>query len=214
MKPYTTRNQQMISLLLGGKTLQEIGDLFGVSRERVRQITVGYKRPKKTKPKLTQEERIKIRKEQKEKEFWSLINKETASGCWEWQGTITPMGYGKMSNNEYAHRLSYKYTFGEIPKGKHVLHKCDNPLCVHPFHLFLGDQKDNNKDRDKKGRNKIGTGKSNIESRLLTIEQATQMRKDHKNGDTVSFLAKKFGVSYQIAHNIIKNKTHKKRKEK
>lgn len=80
-------------------------------------------------------------------------------GCWGWSGAVDGGGYGALSNRngskyspEKAHRLSYEKYFGEIPKGLFVCHKCDNPICSNPEHLFLGTQKDNMVDCSNKGR--------------------------------------------------------------
>ncbi len=85
--------------------------------------------------------------------FKSKIN-FTPSGCWEWTGHRTPQGYGRfmMLGETLVHRVSYILYNLPIPKSVCVLHKCDNPPCVNPDHLFLGTRDTNNKDRAKKGR--------------------------------------------------------------
>jgi hypothetical protein len=80
-------------------------------------------------------------------------------GCWNWQGFIDPNGYSRISHydkNVLAHRVSWLIHNGKIPQGKCVLHKCDNPVCTRPSHLFLGTFDDNNKDRSAKGRSARG----------------------------------------------------------
>ena len=82
--------------------------------------------------------------------------------CWIWTAALDKDGYGvfRYKNKEKykykAHRFSYEFFIGEIPKGKLVCHTCDNPPCVNPYHLFLGTRKDNTQDMLKKGRSKLG----------------------------------------------------------
>ena len=75
--------------------------------------------------------------------------------CIEWNKSKDRNGYGHRSfrgKNMLAHRVSWILAYGEIPNGLNVLHRCDNPSCVNPSHLFLGTQKDNIKDCQQKGR--------------------------------------------------------------
>lgn len=88
---------------------------------------------------------------------WSVDINE----CWIWKGAKLPKGYGIIKipcqrRQEYAHRLSYQIHIGDIPPGKHVLHRCDNPSCVNPKHLFLGDARTNAQDMRSKGRHLYG----------------------------------------------------------
>lgn len=85
-----------------------------------------------------------------------LLNYEVVkSGCWFWQGGTSPDGYGKVKRfgkTIRAHRLFYEHHVEPVPEGLWVLHKCDNPLCVNPDHLWVGTQLDNEQDKDAKGR--------------------------------------------------------------
>jgi hypothetical protein len=90
--------------------------------------------------------------------FWSLVDKQE-SGCWMWKGATGPKGYGRF--NEYpvnvsAHRFSWSLVNGPIPAGMFVCHRCDNPGCVNPDHLFLGTPKDNTQDMLSKQRQSRG----------------------------------------------------------
>lgn len=88
-----------------------------------------------------------------EARFWEKVNKTNT--CWEWTAHKLFNGYGRFNINgktDYAHRISWQFATGKYPKGKQVLHSCDNPACVRPDHLFLGTLNDNMVDRNKKGR--------------------------------------------------------------
>lgn len=90
--------------------------------------------------------------------FWSKITiTADPDQCWPWQGP-TQNGYGVRGTNKgkrkwkFAHRLSYFLVYGKDPGDLKVLHKCDNPPCCNPNHLFLGTQLENIQDRVNKGR--------------------------------------------------------------
>ena len=88
------------------------------------------------------------------------------SGCWEWKLYKNPLGYGVVSFGKRgqpkritgAHRLSWIVYRGSIPDGLCVLHKCDNPSCINPDHLFLGTNADNMRDMAAKGRTRVLRG--------------------------------------------------------
>lgn len=88
--------------------------------------------------------------------FWSNVQK--TDGCWVWTGCRSH-DYGLMGANKariLAHRFSWELHYGPIPNGLGVLHRCDNPPCVRPDHLFLGTFEDNMKDKIAKGRQARG----------------------------------------------------------
>jgi len=95
--------------------------------------------------------------------FWGKMKVGGTSECWEWQGSKDAFGYGTcnithQSGTKRAHRVAFILTFGEIPEGIWVCHKCDNPGCANPHHMFLGTPAMNNLDRDRKGRHKTLCG--------------------------------------------------------
>lgn len=86
-----------------------------------------------------------------------LIGKVDTWGesCWEFQGVRTKKGYGRLhygGREVFAHRLSYQLLIDDIPDGKFVLHKCDNPPCINPGHLWIGTTSDNLQDAGNKNR--------------------------------------------------------------
>lgn len=106
----------------------------------------------RTIPIILTESQIKI--------FSSKIVKHTVSECWNWGASFNNMGYGVFGVGgkitALAHRIAWTLHNGEIPNGLFVLHKCDNPACCNPDHLFLGTQKQNLADCASKGRTTRG----------------------------------------------------------
>ena len=111
--------------------------------------------------------------------FLEYVSPEPNTGCWLWAGAVGSDGrglfrLGSQGSPEKAHRAAWKLLVGPIPTfdGHHgmcICHRCDNPICVNPAHLFLGTQLDNMRDMNAKGRNgrtKL-TGKSVASIRAL-----------------------------------------------
>lgn len=93
-----------------------------------------------------------------EDSFWAKT-RLAPNGCIEWQQRLDGSGYGRLRWNrrqEAAHRVAYVLTFGEFPREEQVLHQCDNPRCVNPSHLFLGNHTVNMRDAAAKGRLRPG----------------------------------------------------------
>lgn len=100
------------------------------------------------------------RKQQKsEVDFWAKVAVLDPPGtCWPWRGGCDRAGYGWFiyrSKQYRAHRLAFQFANAD-PGDLHVLHRCDNPPCCNPAHLFLGTQADNNADMMAKGRHRGG----------------------------------------------------------
>jgi hypothetical protein len=162
----------------------------------------------------------KIQHKSNEERFWKRV-KKVDNGCWEWTGYIMPNGYGNMKVrrdngilvNEYAHRFSYEIHKGPIPEGMYVCHKCDNRKCVNPEHLFIGTQKDNIHDMDRKGRRVVRPG-----TQKITRKDAENIRLLHRKGVHVDILAEKYGLKPCTIRNIIayrlwKNEENHRRQE-
>ena len=123
--------------------------------------------------------------------FLAFCQSRPNDGCWEWSGSKTSArdGYGQVwldGKLRLAHRISWRLWRGLIPPGALVLHRCDNPGCVNPEHLFVGTHSDNMLDAAKKGR--IGNVK-------LTPADVQTIRQKTRAGTPSPVLAEAFGVS-------------------
>lgn len=138
-----------------------------------------------------------------EDRFFSRF-KKLENGCWQWQAHADKDGYGVLpgdKRNVRAHRFSYEHHFGPIPEGMSVCHKCDNPGCVNPDHLFIGSAKDNAQDALSKRRHYIGAknGRSKI-----TEDQARFIISSNMNDPS---LAAMFGVHRSTINKIKRSST-------
>jgi len=132
------------------------------------------------------------------------------NGCMNWTGVRNRAGYGMIqiggrleSRLVLAHRLSAHAWKGfDLDSGFCVLHRCDNPSCINPDHLFIGTQADNMADREAKGRGADHAGTNNGKCRL-TEPQVLEIRKSHGTGITQTSLAYRYGVSVPAINHII-----------
>lgn len=122
-------------------------------------------------------------------------------GCWTWVGARTGGGYGNIRHQGRAlpaHRVSYELHAGPVPAGMCVCHRCDNPACVNPEHLFLGTHLDNMRDMYSKGRRKAASGERNGSSKL-TDEQRSAIA---AAVGPATRLAARFGVTPRCINQI------------
>jgi len=90
--------------------------------------------------------------------FWARMRRDD-DGCLRWSGRTDRDGYGRLRKHgtrRGAHQVAWELTYGPIPDGLCVLHRCDHPPCCDPEHLFLGTNQDNNADKVAKGRGTQG----------------------------------------------------------
>lgn len=141
-----------------------------------------------------------------------LANGLDAAGpdsCWEWQRATNQFGYGTLTvdgRRIYAHRLAFELYAGmSIPFGMHVCHRCDNPRCINPDHLFLGTRSDNMRDCFAKGRSSVKPvsliGERNPAAKL-NGDDVAKIREMLKSGSSQLSVARRFGVSQSQVSNI------------
>lgn len=104
-----------------------------------------------------------------------VVRSPEPDGCWEFRsGASTASGHRQIWNRgsmRLAHRVAWELDSGHaVPEGLGVLHRCDNPPCVRPSHLFLGTVADNNADRDRKGRHVALRGEDHGSTRLTDAQ--------------------------------------------
>lgn len=132
--------------------------------------------------------------------FWSYVDK--SGDCWLWLAAKNKYGYGKFSPAGVAHRFSYELHFGEIPDGMFVCHRCDNPPCVRPDHLFLGTPADNTADMISKKRHRFGESHGNAKLTDAVVRDIRAMRDD---GYSFYAIAERFGVNRSTVARATRN---------
>lgn len=130
--------------------------------------------------------------------FWSRVDCTSPNDCWLWQGGSAGNEYGAISWNgrpTMVHRLAWELTYGPIPHGLVVRHRCDTPRCCNPDHLLLGTQLDNVADRVARNRSRRMLGESNNSAKLTTAAVCFIREQYAAKNMTGRALAKMFNVS-------------------
>ena len=136
--------------------------------------------------------------------FFDKLGEKTASGCILWVGASLEDGYGVLvrdwpeRGNIVASRFSYEYFVGPVPDGLWVLHRCDNPQCVNPVHLFLGTHADNVADMMAKGRHRAGPLESKFTESLVT-----ELRTRHTAGEPMRVLCAEFSERLGVRRSYV-----------
>ena len=141
--------------------------------------------------------------------FLSKVDRRGADECWPWRGPRLPKGYGSFIHHGIsykAHRYSWEHANGVALGVRHALHRCDNPGCVNPKHIFPGTNEDNNADMVKKGRQMRGTG---CHRAVLNEFVVAEMRRRAAAGETAAALGRDFGINQKGAHSAIYGRTWK-----
>lgn len=155
-----------------------------------------------------------------EQRFWDKVIPEPNSGCFLWIGGLSKVGYGVIGRGGgrsagvvYAHRLSFELTYGPIPEGKEICHRCDNRACVNPAHLFLGSRADNMRDAASKGRlspqahperQRRGENHPNA---LLNDAVVRSIRRLRSKGQSYSEIANRHSIPKSLVAQVAARKT-------
>lgn len=139
--------------------------------------------------------------------FWRYVKK--GDGCWEWMASKNKKGYGSFGTGDrrtsLAHRVSWVLNVGIIPEGFYVLHKCNNPGCVRPSHLYLGTQLDNMNDRKRTTGYNLH-GENNPFSRF-SVEDIRNIRELSNQGKSRTEIAEFYECSITAISSIARGKT-------
>lgn len=142
------------------------------------------------------------------RKFWNKIRLIGASDddCWEWTRAMTQLGYGVVrmdGRNFFVHRIAFFLTHGPFPNALKICHKCDNPKCCNPDHLFLGTQADNLHDMFRKDRRPAAKGVGTAAAKLNDAIVREIRERYAKGGVTHRKLASEYGIAYSGIFGIV-----------
>ena len=132
--------------------------------------------------------------------FWKRVNKSGPNGCWVWEGSKDKLGYGRFNLGGRSgrpvliHHYAWMDIYGRFPRDC-LLHKCDNPSCCNPDHLFEGSRKDNVDDMIAKGRMPRGEKRGHAKLNRKKVLRILQLVKTNRS---ICSLARQYDVSKNI----------------
>lgn len=185
--------------------------MHSASRHGTKLGRANHKSVKRKKPRVQFAKPIPKLTERQVGNFWRKVDKRGPDECWNWTAAHGGTGYGSFrvaGRNLSASRVSYAIAYGDPPTHLDVCHKCDNPPCVNPSHLFLGTRKKNMEDCSEKDRHNAAKGIWAGKSKLKP-EQVYEIRRRGDAGESRVVLAVQFEVTNVSISDIICRKTWK-----
>jgi hypothetical protein len=146
--------------------------------------------------------------------FWLKVDRRGPDECWPWTGGVNTYGYGTCGYNgklTNASRVAYIMANGDIEnEGMVVCHKCDNPICCNPAHLWLGTPADNLRDCREKGRQryKYGAEHHRVNAKL-TPEKVREARKLYSEGVSQSEIGRRWGIHSSVISRAVRGECWK-----
>lgn len=146
--------------------------------------------------------------------FWPKVQIGSADQCWPWLAPTNGAGYGtvfrggkRQSNMALAHRVAFELASGQSAEGQCVCHRCDNPICCNPGHLFLGSHAENSRDMVRKGRARPGhIYGAKQHSAKLTDDLVRQLRANPPAG-TMAEIGARYGLSARGINMVLRGET-------
>lgn len=138
--------------------------------------------------------------------FFSKVEFHGEDDCWIWRGAIKDNGYGNFyaqGKNINAHKAAFIFAYGCVPEGSHLMHTCDNRVCVNPHHIKSGTRQQNMDDMVSKGRASHGSMRWNT---FLSELEVAYIRQLFDRGISVSNISSTLGMKYQTVYQIAKRK--------